>query len=645
MNSSPSGARALILDDVFALRGIQDVQISPDGSRVAYVVSHEYTEGEHKLPASSIWLVSADGSAAAKQFTAGKSADTRPRWRPDGQELAFLSDRAKDGISQIYIISVDGGEARRLTQAKGGVTDLAWSPDGSRIAYIALEAESEEEERRHRERDDAIHVDHDYKYARLWVTVARGDEPRSLTPAEYQVRGFAWFGEGWAVVTSPTPKEDDFNLPWTLRQVREGQPDTTLWVGQYPLLSLSASDDGTVLAWTHSGATAGDLVDELWTLGVGGEARRVLAEFAGGLAKARVLPNGGGFLVVGMSGTRHTVGRLAQAGGEAVILLRDRTLVCEGGFREPIISTSWNGSQYACALEDGTHPADVWTGMVGETLRQVTTGNPALRQVRLGASETVRWQAPDGQTIEGVLIYPSDYVEGRRCPLVVQVHGGPHGKWLDRLMIGWHEWAQWLAAHGYAVLLPNPRGSVGRGLEFLWSNRQAWGIGDFPDILSGVDALIERGLADPERLGIGGWSYGGFMTAWSIGHSYRFKAAIVGAGVTNLVSFQAADIPGWLPGEELLVQPWDDSGLYARCSPISYAGRMTTPTLILHGEADKRVPVGQGFELYAALRARQVATEMVVYPREEHPIIERHHQRDLLERVLGWYNRWLKTES
>lgn len=135
------------------------------------------------------------------------------------------------------------------------------------------------------------------------------------------------------------------------------------------------------------------------------------------------------------------------------------------------------------------------------------------------------------------------------------------------------------------------------------------------------------------------------MTAWSIGHSDRFKAAIVGAGVTNMLSFQASDIPSWLPGEELLVQPWDDPGLYARCSPISYAGKMTTPTLILHGEADKRVPVGQGLELYAALRAREVATEMVIYPREEHPILECHHQRDLLERVLGWYNRWLKSEN
>ena len=645
MSGSPSGGRALTLEDVFAFQGIEDVQISPDGSLVALVVSREYTEGGHKLLASTIWLVPTDGSATARQFTRGIGADTRPRWRPDGQVLAFLSDRDRDGILQVYTIPVDGGEARRLTQAKGGISDLAWSPDGSRIAYVALEAESEVEERRQREKDDAIFVDHDYKYARLWVIGKQGDEPHALTPSAYQVRGFAWFAEGWAVVTSPTPNEDDFNLPWPLRQVREGHPDTILWQGQYPLWSISGSEDGQVIAWTHSGASASDPVDELWVLEAGGEARRVLTEFAGGLAKGRMLPDGSGILVVGVAGTHHTVGRLARAGGEPEMVVSDRTLVCERGIGEPIISVSLDGSRYACALEDGTHPAEVWTGTLGEMPRQVTNNNVSLRDVEFGASETVRWQAPDGQTIEGVLIYPREYARGQRYPLVVQVHGGPHWQWLDRLMIGWHDWAQWLSAHGYAVLLPNPRGSVGRGLEYLWSNRRAWGIGDFPDILSGVDTLIESGLADPARLGIGGWSYGGFMTAWTVGHSDRFKAAIVGAGVTNTVSFQAADIPSWLPGKELLAQPWDEPDIYARSSPITYAGQMTTPTLILHGEADARVPVGQGRELYAALRARGVPTEMVIYPREEHPILERHHQRDLLERVLGWYDRWLKTEG
>ena len=203
-------SRALTLDDIFALDHPVDAQISPDGSQVAFVVTREYAEGDYALPVASIWLVPTDGSAQARRFTFGAHTDTRPRWSPDGRTVAFLSDRAKDDVLQVYTIQAGGGEAQRLTDAKGGVSDLLWSPDGSQIAYLATEAASDEEEQRQKDKDDAIHLDHDYKFARLWVISASGGEQRALTPAEYQVRGFAWYADGLAVVTSPTPKEDDF---------------------------------------------------------------------------------------------------------------------------------------------------------------------------------------------------------------------------------------------------------------------------------------------------------------------------------------------------------------------------------------------------------------------------------------------------
>lgn len=211
--------------------------------------------------------------------------------------------------------------------------------------------------------------------------------------------------------------------------------------------------------------------------------------------------------------------------------------------------------------------------------------------------------------------------------------------------MSWHDWAQWLAAHGYVVLAPNPRGSLGRGRAFTWSNQRRWGVGDFADFTSGIDALVARGLADPDRVGIGGWSYGGFMTSWAIGHSDRFKAAIVGAGVTDLLSFIAADIPSWLPREQLFATMYDDPDLYQRLSPISAVAAIATPTLIVHGAADERVRLGQGRELYHALRARGVPTEMVVYPREPHIFAEKLHQRDLLMRVADWFDRWLQPQD
>jgi dipeptidyl aminopeptidase/acylaminoacyl peptidase len=640
-----AGSRTLCLDDIFALDRIGEAQISPDGSRVAFVVTREYTEGDHHIPEASIWLVPDDGSAPARRFTFGAHADTHPRWSPDGRTLAFLSDRAKDDVLQVYIIPMDGGEAQRLTDARGGVSDLLWSPDGSQIAYLAPDAESNEEERRHKEKDDAIHVDHDDKFTRLWVVAAQGGEPRVLTPAEYQVRGFAWYADGLAVATSPTPKEDDFVVPWALRYVREGQPEETLWRGRATLERLAGSPDGRALAWHQYDAAGGEPADELWVLERDGEPRRALTEFSGGLSSLLFLPDGASLLIAAVESTRHVLGRLALASEEVETLLGERTFASEGLTGGPVISVSRDGRRFACTLEDGTHPTEIWTGTLGEEPRQVTSFNPFLREMALGASETVRWQAPDGRSIEGVLIYPSGYEVGKRYPLVVHAHGGPLWQWLDRLMLNWHDWGQWLAAHGYAVLLPNPRGSYGRGLEYAWCNRRAWGLGDFQDVLSGVDALVERGIVDPDRLGIGGWSYGGFMTAWAIGHTDRFKAAVVGAGVTDLLSFQAADIPSWLPTEQMQAQPWDDPEIYARCSPITYVGNVATPTLVLHGASDERVRLGQGRELYNALRARKVPTEMVIYPREPHLFGERHHQHDLLARVLEWYDRWLKPSE
>ena len=633
-------ARRLTMDDILAFEHVTDAQISPDGSQVAFVVGHEYAEGEHTMPASSIWLVPADGSAPARRFTYGTHCDVKPRWSPDGRRLAFLSDREKDDTLQLFTLAADGGEALRLTDAKGGVSDLLWSADGSRVAFLAADADSEEEEKRKKNRDDAIHVDHDYKFTRLWVTDAQGGKPQVITPPEYQVRAAAQFGDGWAISASPTPLENDLFLPWKLQYVAEGQGVEMLWQGRFPILPLASSCDGGAVAWCHAGTNADGTVDEVWTLRQGQEPRCVLHDFAGGTTWAGWMPDGSALLVAGIDGTRTTLARVNADTGDVTTLLAGRTL--HEAAPDPWASVSRDGNHIACVLESGAQPKEVYVFEPGDEPRQVTSFNAFLRDIELGRTETVHWQAPDGQDIEGVLIYPAGYVEGQRYPLVVDIHGGPTWQWLDRLMLGWHDWGQWLAAHGYAVLLPNPRGSFGRGRQFAGSNHRNWGTGDFPDFTSGVDALIMRGIADPERLGVGGWSYGGYMTSWIIGHTDRFKAAVVGAGVTDLLSFQSADIPDWLPTEQMLAAPYDDLDVYLRCSPITSVANVKTPTLIVHGQADERVPVGQGRELYVALRQRGIPTEMVVYPREPHGLREKHHHRDLLTRVVEWFDTWVK---
>jgi dipeptidyl aminopeptidase/acylaminoacyl peptidase len=635
------GARTrLSLDDIFNLERLRDAQISPDGAGIAFVVTRDYVAGDNHSPEASIWLVPWDGSAPARRFTAGSHADTHPRWSPDGRTLAFLSDREKPDVSQIYTIAIDGGEARRLTDAKAGVVGFKWSPDGARIAFLAPDAPGEAEERREKEKDDAIHLDHDYKFTRLWVVDVSGGEARALTPPEYQVREFAWHGAGWAVLTSPTPLEDDFVRPFPIVQVVEGQPDATIWQGRYSTSGLVESSDARALAWLHGGADASDSADEVWVALPGEAPRALLADYAGSLMSAAWTHAGDALVVTAVDGTRTVVGRAAVAGGEAETLLAGRTLAF--WLEPPRVSLSRDGERMAAVIEAGAETGEIWAGALGGELRQVSSFNQHMRDRELGKVETVRWAAPDGLEIEGVLIYPAGYQAGQRCPLIVQAHGGPTGLWHERFMASWHDWGQWLAASGYAVLLPNPRGSLGRGREFMHRNRRAWGLGDFDDFMSGVDFLIDRGLADPERLGVCGWSYGGYVTAWAIGHTNRFKAAVVGAGVTNLLSFQASDIPSWLPAEQMLANPYADPEIYLRCSPMSYIAGVTTPTLILHGACDERVRLGQGRELYNGLRHLNVPAEMVVYPREGHLITERNHQRDMLKRVVDWFDRWVR---
>lgn len=636
--------RTLTLDDIFAIERVTDARISPDGSRVAFVVTREYTEGEHTVPASSVWIVPFDGSEPARQFTASIHADNSPRWSPDGAALAFLSDREKADTLQVYVMPTGGGEARKLTDAKAGVSDFSWSLDGTRIAYLAADAKTEDEEKREKDRDDAIHVDHEYKFTRLWVVSAQGGAARAITPPEYQARGFAWRENGWAIVTSSTPKEDDASVPWPVRLVAEDGATETLWEGKFPASPIVSSPDGRTLAWVHGGVAGEGSADEVWVARDGEAPRIATSDYAGLTADAQFTPDGLGLLLTGIAGTRTVVGRLDLATGAIETLLAERTL--ESSFTSSYqVTMSADGTRMACALEDVDQPAEVYVGALGGELRRVTSFNAHLAEATLARGETVEWSAPDGLRIEGVLIYPANYEEGKRYPLITHIHGGPTWQWLMRFMGGWHDWGQWLAAQGYAVLLPNPRGSAGRGREFAWSNQRNWGHGDFGDVMSGVEAMIERGIADPERLGIGGWSYGGYMTSWAIGHTDRFKAAIVGAGVTDLLSFQAADIPTWLPTQIMLAPSYHEQEVYLRSSPITYVRDAKTPTLILHGGGDERVRLGQGKELYHALRALGVPTEMVIYPREPHIFQERLHQRDLLTRVADWFNRWVKGEQ
>jgi dipeptidyl aminopeptidase/acylaminoacyl peptidase len=313
-------------------------------------------------------------------------------------------------------------------------------------------------------------------------------------------------------------------------------------------------------------------------------------------------------------------------------------------------SFSADGQRFACVVDDPASPREVHAGTVGEQKpTRATFTNPQLLSVALGKVEPLRWKSADGLEVEGLLIKPTGYQQGRRYPLLTYIHGGPALQFAHAFSVyppGPPQASRYpihvLAGQGYLIFCPNPRGSAGYGEKFRQANVKDWGVGDFKDIMTGVDHLIAQGLADPQRLGIMGWSYGGYMTSWAITQTDRFKAASTGAGVTNLFSmYGQTDIPRFMEGYFGDV-PWNQRELYAKHSAMTHVGKVKTPTLIQHGEKDDRVPLAQSQELHGALKRRGVPVEFVVYPRQGHNPSEPRLQADVLRRNVDWFNRWLK---
>jgi len=339
-------------------------------------------------------------------------------------------------------------------------------------------------------------------------------------------------------------------------------------------------------------------------------------------------------------GIEGTSARLLAVNSETGSIRPLTSLMAEG----PDFSVSADGRTLAYIAQEFSSPSNVWVLDQTGSPRKLTNLHPQVSSWKLGAAREVSWKnKKDGATIYGVLVLPADYVEGKRYAMVVDIHGGPEWAWWSGWAGSWHEWGQFLASHGYAVLMPNPRGSDGQGSSFAEAVHKDWGGMDFEDVMSGVDDLVAKGIADPDRLGIGGWSYGGFMSSWAVGHTTRFKAAVIGAAVTDLISFYGStDITPDFPSVYFDGPPYEHRELYEAHSPLSFVRNAKTPSLILHGEADPRVPTTQGWEFYNALKELGVETEMVTYPREPHGINEPEHEKDLLARVLAWYDKHLK---
>ncbi|HET7035218.1 MAG TPA: S9 family peptidase [Thermomicrobiaceae bacterium] len=621
----------------------EDPRIAPDGRQVAYVAT---PYGRAKDAEGAIWLAPLDGGAPARQVTRGQGRDERPRWSPDGRGLAFLSERAKPGVAALYRMPHDGGEAEPLVERKRGIASFAWSPDGRRIAFLAPDEPTEEDERRERERDDAEVYGEDWKPARLHLLDLASGEVSTLPTAQSHLAELAWSPDGAriAFIAWRTPELESALRARIATIVVDHPAQQTTVVDEangWSAHRLTWSDDGSRLLFIGSHDPLPQASFTLYAVDAAGGTPHVLGPSAADeccVVGLEPVPGAGRVVISVAEGLSTRLEWVDTASGARELLYapEDGDL---GPFDVRVVA---GAVKLAVVQSSGNQPPELYGGQLG-ALRPLSQHHAALREFEFGRQEPFFWTAPDGLPLDGVLIRPPHAPDGP-LPLVVLVHGGPYGRSAN----GWNlrplNWAQWLAAHGYAVLMPNYRGGLGHGNTFAMHARGNVGEGDFPDVLSGVDAAIERGIADPARLGIGGWSQGGFMTAWAVTQTSRFKAGVMGAGVSDwgmmtmtsdMSTFEAA-----LGGD----RPWDGPGPHraAAISPISYAGRAETPLLMLHGKNDERVPVTQAIGFERALRERGVPTQLVVYPREPHGVRERAHQRDILRRVIAWYDRWLK---
>jgi dipeptidyl aminopeptidase/acylaminoacyl peptidase len=647
----------------------EDLQVSPDGRTAVYRLRPSGKKDEH--PVSALWISSADDAPAgpahaARQFTAGAAEDRAPRWSPDGGQIAFLSDRTKRGTAQLYLIPADGGEARPLTSVehKKGVEEFLWSSGGGHIAFTSADEPTPDEERREKERDDADVYGEHLPYARLRLLDARTGEVTTLAGGERHITGLAWSPDGaeLAYIARRSPALEA--LGWEHRiervSVAGGEPRLVARI-PHPLDSLVWTADGRAL---------------LFIAPVSGRAQssravyRVALENRDGenAGEIRHLALGEESCAMGLEqppGAKWAI--LAEARGLAIHLhwLDPRTGACEPLLAPEALPAgseieSWSvralsegGVAVAVVCSSGQQPDEVrmgrseHPGQLG-ALARVSAHQSALAGLEFGPQELFAWEAPDGLTLDGILIRPpasAGVPQDKPLPMVVLEHGGPYSRIGQGFHLSWGGWGQWLALAGYAVLMPNYRGGAGHGEQFAAAACGAVGTGDFADVMAGVDTAIARGIADPERLGIGGWSQGGFMSAWAVTQTDRFKAAVDGAGPTDWgMMVMTSDLPDFereLGGSA----PWEGVGphRHAQLSPISFAAAVKTPTLILHGEKDERVPVSQAIGFHRALRERDVPTQLVVYPREPHGIREYAHQVDLLRRVRSWYDRWLRA--
>lgn len=611
---------------------------SPDGATVLIELGQAHVEKNR--PVRQLFIARADGSGEPLPLTPAEESCFRCSWSPDGRWISFLSNRG-DGV-QLYLVPTNGGEAIQRTHMSENIETYLWSPDSQAIAFTAREESPSPY-------DGVILVD-DPNFPRraLWVVDVGGSQPVRLTDRRYNVRGcgdfandspdFDWSPDGQEITFahSPRPEFDTTYVTSSLSTLNLLSGRVVDWEAIYPHSSQPRySPDGQWIAFLHG------TEPNSWSATTSIALR---SRLDGEVSELAPTPNEGHFLgfspVVGWldgdflmcdpSGTRFSLVALPSDGSEGFAIDDGKTFFS---------SATLNGRVLGLVVQAPDRLPEAFVTQANRFAPvQLSRFNEWAQQIPIGETQKVRWSSIDGLEIEGLLTLPRGYREGRPVPLLLLIHGGPMGFHMESSIALPSRYSiAAFAEAGFAVLRPNPRGSCGYGKQFRCLNYRDWGGLDYCDLIAGVDALVARGVADPERLGVMGWSYGGYMTMWAVSQTDRFQAASAGAGISDIADFfGTSDIPSFAT-DYFGGEPWKQAALYCDRSPLTHIDKAATPCLLQHGLDDLRVPFGQSVEFYRSLKGRGVETQLILYPRCGHDISEPKQLLDSMERNLEWF--------
>jgi len=638
---SKDGRKLFGTMEALRLSRVSSPRISPDGARVAYLASELKMEKDKPWKyVTQLWLASTNGPAGtARQYTRGEEDISEPKWSPDGKMVAFRMNAGeeKEKKSQVWFMYANGGEAWQVTKHKSGVRSYEFSPDGKTLLLMATEPENEDKEKRTKNKDDAEVVDHDLKMAHLWTWDIAASQEKQITKGDFTTSDARWSPDGTHITftSNPTPKADDSALQtaWVL-DVASGKQRKLVETAD-STQNARWSPDGKWIAFLDVHGIELNQTN-LFLIGAdGGSAKKLTNGFELNAGDPNWAPDG---KTIFFSAVNREVMEVfgADVASGSVRQLTDKPGVIN------LSEVSANGQAATGTVGDSQHPAEVFRSDLKFTnIQPVTNQNPWLGEYALASTEVAKWKSSkDGMEIDGIVTKPADFDAARKHPFLLNPHGGPTGASL----LNFNPTVQIMAANGYLVLEPNFRGSTGRGEKFASANQNDWGNGDYKDDLSGVQAMVDKGWADPARLGAFGWSYGGYMTFWIDTQTDRFKAISPGAGLPDLYSmYSQSDIHRYMAMFFDMKAPWDNFQEYWDHSPMKYVANVKTPTMILHGQSDARVPIPQAEEFYRALLERHVPVEYVTYPRENHGFVEPRHLQDRWQRYLVFFGKYLNN--